>query len=62
MENKESFLKEQNHQQREMEEAVEKLLQKEMEEKKEEQEESPTTDSCQLSSEYLGIIVDVYCA
>lgn len=53
METKESFLKEQNRQQREVEEAVEKLLQEKMEEEKEEEEEIPSTDSNQLSSEYL---------
>lgn len=58
MESKESFLK-QNRQQREVEEAVENLLQQEKEEKKEE-EEYEATDSCQLSSECLGIVGDVY--
>lgn len=53
MENK----KEQNRQEREMEKAVENLLQ-EMEAEK---EENTISDSCQLSSEYLGITVVICC-
>lgn len=60
-ESEESHLKEQTHQQRQMEEAVEKLLQKEEDEKKDTEKEylgtSIIPEPSVQSSDYLGIMI-----